>query len=56
VSGSLRYRILEPEGIEHVLTPDRPGIIEPEVEHAFEVFGPVRFFIQFLRRDTAPAK
>jgi tellurite resistance-related uncharacterized protein len=49
VDGSLRYRILEPTLEEHVLTPDAPGIIEPEVPHEVEPIGEVRFFVEFLR-------
>ena len=49
LDGSLAYRILEPEVTEHVLTPDVPGIVEPEVRHAFALVGPVRFVVEFLR-------
>ncbi len=49
VEGQLRYRILAPEPREHVLTPERPGIVEPEVPHEVEPIGPVRFYVEFLR-------
>lgn len=49
LEGSLRYRILEPVREEHVLTPERHGVVEPEVPHEVEPLGPVRFFVEFLR-------
>lgn len=50
LEGSLRYRILEPETEEHLLDPDRPGIVEPGVTHEVELVGPVRFYVEFHRR------
>jgi tellurite resistance-related uncharacterized protein len=49
LEGSLRYCILEPEREEHVLTPERAGVIEPAVAHEVEPLGEVRFFVEFLR-------
>ena len=49
LEGALRYRILEPELEEHVLTPGHDGVVEPQVPHEVEPEGPVRFFIEFLR-------
>lgn len=49
VQGVLRYRILEPTLQEYRLTPDRVGIVEPEVAHEVEPEGAVRFFVEFLR-------
>jgi tellurite resistance-related uncharacterized protein len=49
LEGSLRYRILEPTREEHVLSPERPGIVEPEVPHEVELEGRVRFYVEFLR-------
>ena len=49
VQGSLRYRILEPEAEEHVLTPGHPGVVEPEIPHEVEPIGEVRFFVEFCR-------
>jgi hypothetical protein len=49
LEGSLRYRILEPALEEHVLTPGRPGIVEPGVPHEVEPLGNVRFYVEFLR-------
>jgi tellurite resistance-related uncharacterized protein len=49
LEGSLRYRILEPEVEEHVLTPGHPGVVEPGVAHEVEPLGAVRFFVEFLR-------
>ena len=50
--GRLLYRILEPQPEEQVLTPDRPGVVEPEVIHEVEPLGEVRFFVEFLRREV----
>ncbi len=49
LEGALRYRILEPQPEEHVLTPEHPGVVEPEVPHEVEPVGEVRFFVEFLR-------
>jgi tellurite resistance-related uncharacterized protein len=51
LEGSLRYRILEPAQEDHVLSPGRPGIVEPEVPHEVEPLGRVRFFVEFLRES-----
>ena len=48
-SGALRYHILAPPGEEHVLSPERIGIVEPEVPHEIEPLGEVRFHVEFLR-------
>ena len=50
LEGTLRYRILEPEVEEVVLSPDKPGVVEPAVPHEVEPMGPVRFYVEFLRR------
>jgi tellurite resistance-related uncharacterized protein len=50
VEGALRYRILEPHVEEHVLSPEHPGVVEPEVPHEVEPLGAVRFYVEFLRR------
>ena len=47
LEGMLRYRVLEPKPWETDLTPDRPGIVEPEVAHEVEALGKVRFFVEF---------
>lgn len=49
VAGRLRYRILEPAVEEIDLTPEREGVVEPEVPHEVEPLGTVRFFVEFLR-------
>ncbi len=45
--GTLRYRILEPEIEEILLSTDKPGIVEPEVAHQVEPRGLVRFYLEF---------
>ena len=47
LEGRLRYRILEPDVTETELSPEKPGIVEPEVAHAVEPIGEVRFFVEF---------
>lgn len=47
LEGKLRYHILEPEIREVELSPERPGIIEPEVPHEVEAVGKVRFYVEF---------
>ncbi len=49
LEGRLRYRILEPKVEEVTLSPERPGIVEPEVAHEVEAIGKVRFRIKFYR-------
>ncbi len=49
LEGRLRYRILEPEFEEIELSPERPGVVEPEVAHEVEAAGPVRFRVEFWR-------
>jgi tellurite resistance-related uncharacterized protein len=47
--GQLRYRILEPTLEEHILSPQQPGVVEPQVVHEVEPIGEVRFYVEFLR-------
>ncbi len=49
LGGLLKYRILEPEFEEIVLSPEIPGIVEPKVLHEVEPFGDVRFYVEFYR-------
>ena len=49
LEGSLRYRILEPLPEEHTLSPESPGIVEPETPHEVEPLGKARFYVEFLR-------
>lgn len=49
VQGTLHYRILEPMPEEHSLSPDHPGVVEPEILHEVEPIGKVRFFVEFFR-------
>lgn len=52
LEGALHYRI--PASAEDVLLePGREGVVEPQVEHAVEPAGPVRFFVEFLREPSA---
>ena len=49
LEGRLLYRIVAPEASECLLTPDRYGVVEPQVPHEVEPDGPVRFFVEFHR-------
>jgi tellurite resistance-related uncharacterized protein len=52
IEGSVRYRILEPQLEEVVLTPDHPGVVEPKIVHEVEPIGDARFYIEFLRAGS----
>jgi hypothetical protein len=43
----LDYQILKPVPERHLLTPDKPGIVEPSVPHEVAPIGPVRFYVEF---------
>ena len=49
LEGRLRYRILEPEVREYELSPERPGIIEPQISHEVAPLGKLRFYVEFHR-------
>jgi len=47
VEGEILYVI---EGGEEILlSPDIPGIVEPEVLHHVKVMGPVKFYVEFFK-------
>ena len=55
--GQLRYRILEPEFEEVILSCDNYGVVEPTVLHEVEPEGKVHFHVEFYRESEAePAK
>lgn len=49
ISGRLCYRILTDIPEAHTLTPDSPGVVEPQVPHRVELLGPVEFYVEFYR-------
>ena len=49
LEGTLRYCILGAEAEEHELSPDRPGVAEPEIPHRVEITGRVRFQLELYR-------
>jgi tellurite resistance-related uncharacterized protein len=51
LEGRLRYRTFDPTS-ETVLTPHKPGIIEPEQPHEVEPLGPMRMFVEFYAADA----
>lgn len=46
--GKLLYRILEPELEEIELTPEKYGVVEPQVPHEVEPLGKVKFHVEFM--------
>jgi tellurite resistance-related uncharacterized protein len=46
-SGQLDYTFESPLRT-FLLTPDRPGVIPPEVPHHVTIVGPVRFHVSFM--------
>lgn len=53
--GGLRYHITDPRrpALVRELTPENePGVVEPTILHRVEAVGPVRFYVQFLRKGT----
>ena len=47
-AGRVRYRVQPPLARTEELGPGRPGIVVPEVRHAVEPLGAVRFHVEFL--------
>jgi tellurite resistance-related uncharacterized protein len=57
LEGRLAYRVTDPArpASETVLTPGKPGVVEPGILHEVEPLGPVRFFVEFHRLADPPA-
>jgi tellurite resistance-related uncharacterized protein len=51
LEGSLLYKITDPrtEQGEVLLTPERHGVVEPQMEHHVVLQGPVKFQVDFHR-------
>lgn len=49
IGGSMNYRVGEPVNRTLHLMPGTPGIIPPQVPHALQPDGPVRFHIEYYR-------
>ncbi len=55
LDGRLAYRIEDPrrDASETVLTAQTPpGVVEPTIRHSVAPLGPVRFYVEFHRRET----
>ena len=50
LSGRLRYVVEPPLATDVILDPDHAAVVVPEVPHRVEPDGPVRFFVEFLRK------
>jgi tellurite resistance-related uncharacterized protein len=51
LEGTLPFRFLEPEEAPVLLTPERPGIVEPARRHRVEPGPEVRFYVEFHRAE-----
>jgi len=49
LKGELRYRILEPQIGDHVLTIECYGVVEPQVLHEVMPLGEVTFYVEFMK-------
>ena len=49
LEGRLLYRIHASPAEKHILDPDNPGIVEPEVDHEVAPLGRSRFRVEFFR-------
>lgn len=47
IEGRLRYHVLDRRVLDIELSPEVPGVVEPDVLHKIEPIGEVRFFIEF---------
>ena len=50
ISGQLCYQILLDSPEEHILTPNSPGIVEPQIPHRVKPLGAVEFYVEFYRQ------
>lgn len=46
LSGQVRLRIFEPPS-DHILSPEKPGLLLPDQAHALELLGPVQLQVEF---------
>ena len=46
--GKLLYRILEPKVEENELSPEKHGVVEPQVPHEVKPLGKVKFHVEFM--------
>ncbi len=53
IAGKLRYRIGGDVPEEHMLTPNSPGIVEPQIPHQVEPLGSVEFYVEFYREGAS---
>ena len=47
--GKLLFRILEPEIEEVELSPEKFGVVEPQVPHEVKPLGKVKFHVEFMK-------
>lgn len=50
LDGELLYRVEVGGGRQHLLGPNLPGVIVPEMRHSVQIVGPVTFLLEFYRR------
>lgn len=54
LEGELKFVVAE-GGVETILTPDRPGLVQPQQAHRVEPLSKLRMQIEFYDRDPAPS-
>lgn len=54
LEGELRF-VLTESGTETILTPDRPGLVQPQQTHRVEPLSKLRMQIDFYDREPAPS-
>lgn len=52
LEGELKF-VLAEDGAETILTPDRPGLVQPQQTHRVEPLSKLRMQIEFYDRDPA---
>lgn len=53
LEGELKF-VLAESGTETILTPDRPGLVQPQQTHRVEPLSKLRMQIDFYDREPAP--
>jgi tellurite resistance-related uncharacterized protein len=56
LEGRLAYRITDPRRLksERILTPETAqGVVEPTILHEVQPLGPVRFYVEFHKLESA---
>lgn len=49
LNGQLLYRILEPAVSEFILSPEKYGVVEPQILHEIAALGDVELYVEFYK-------